>query len=76
MYNKRDRQQSVKKKIHIILEYIWRLPSLSELTPMIFNMRLTHLGSEASISLFTSNEGDQLPGLPKSRSIKINPSYP
>ena len=26
----------------------WRPPSLSELTPMIFNMRLTHLGSEAS----------------------------
>ena len=29
--------------------YIWRLPSLSELTHMIFNMGLTHLGSEASI---------------------------
>ena len=27
---------------------IWRLPSLSELTPMIFNMGLTDLGSEAS----------------------------
>ena len=26
-------------------------PSLSELTPMIFNTRLTHLGSEASICL-------------------------
>ena len=24
---------------------IWRPPSLSELTPMIFNMGLTHLGS-------------------------------
>ena len=27
----------------------WRPPSLSELTPMIFNAGLTHLGSEASI---------------------------
>ena len=26
----------------------WRLPSLSELTPIIFNMELTHLGSEDS----------------------------
>ena len=26
----------------------WRFPSLSELTPMVFNMGLTHLGSEAS----------------------------
>ena len=26
----------------------WRPPSLSELTPMIFNTGLTHLGSEAS----------------------------
>ena len=26
----------------------WRAPSLSELTPMILNMGLTHLGSEAS----------------------------
>ena len=29
---------------------IWRPSSLSELTPIIFNMGLTHLGSEASIS--------------------------
>ena len=28
---------------------IWRPPSLSELTPMLFNMGLTHLGSETSI---------------------------
>ena len=27
---------------------IWRPSSLSELTPMIFNMGLTHLGSKAS----------------------------
>ena len=27
--------------------YKWRLPSLSELTPMIFEMGLTHLGPEA-----------------------------
>ena len=26
----------------------WRYPSLSELTPMVFNMELTHLGSDAS----------------------------
>ena len=29
---------------------IWRPPSLSELTPIILNMELTHLGSVASIS--------------------------
>ena len=29
-------------------KYIWRYPSLSELTPMIFNTWLTHLGLEAS----------------------------
>ena len=28
---------------------IWRPPSLSELTPMVYNTGLTHLGSEASI---------------------------
>ena len=28
----------------------WRPLSLSELTPIIFNMMLTHLGLEASIS--------------------------
>ena len=31
--------------------YIWRPPSLSELSPMIFSMGLTHLGSEATIYL-------------------------
>ena len=30
---------------------IWRPHSLSELTPMIFNRSLTHLGSETFISL-------------------------
>ena len=29
--------------------YIWRPRSLSELTPIIFNMELTHLGSVATI---------------------------
>ena len=29
----------------------WRPPSLSELTPMLFNTGLTHLGSEASNSI-------------------------
>ena len=35
----------------------WRHPSLSELPPMVFNMGLTHLGSEASnfASTFFSN---------------------
>ena len=36
---------------HIFLEFlveIWRPPSLSELTSIIFNMELIHLGSEAS----------------------------
>ena len=28
---------------------IWRPPSLSELNPIIFNIELTHLGSEVSI---------------------------
>ena len=30
------------------LSYKWRSPSLSGLTPIVFNMGLTHLGSEAS----------------------------
>ena len=29
--------------------YTWRPSSLSKLTPIIFNMELTHLGLEASI---------------------------
>ena len=29
--------------------YIWRPSRLSELTPMVFNTGLTHLGLEASI---------------------------
>ena len=32
-----------------IIKYIRRLPSLSELTQIILNMELTHLGSEALI---------------------------
>ena len=32
-----------------IVDNIWRSPSLSELTPMVFNMGLTHLGLEAFI---------------------------
>ena len=31
--------------------YIWRPPSLSELTPIISNMELTHLGLDASINI-------------------------
>ena len=31
-----------------LLCFIWRPPSLSESTPMISNIGLTHLGSEAS----------------------------
>ena len=43
-------------KIHILMKcFIWRPPSLSELTPMIFNTGLTHLGLEASISCIGMN---------------------
>ena len=31
-----------------VIYIIWRPPSLSGLTPMIFNMGLTHLASEGS----------------------------
>ena len=34
--------------LHLLFD-IWSPPRLSELTPMIFNIRLTHLSSEASI---------------------------
>ena len=34
---------------------IWRPPSQSELTPMIFNIGLTHSGSEASICSIVSS---------------------
>ena len=40
---------NVKTRLHI-----WRLPSLSELIPMLFNTELTHFGSEASIPIFQS----------------------
>ena len=33
----------------LLYKYIWRPPSLRELTLMIFNTELTHIGSEASI---------------------------
>ena len=33
----------------VIQQHIWEPPSLSVLTTMIFNMGLTHLGSEAFI---------------------------
>ena len=33
---------------HFKHDYKWRPPGLSELTPMIFNIGLTHFGSEAS----------------------------
>ena len=44
--------------IDVNLTIKWRPPSLSELTPMVFNMGLTHFGSEASKSLnrFTSRK--------------------
>ena len=49
---------SIKYLHHLIkliekLSYTWRPPNLSELTPIIFNTELTHLGSESSISLTT-----------------------
>ena len=37
------------------IKCIWRPPSLSELTPMIFSIGLTHLGSEASIYTISFN---------------------
>ena len=41
-------------KVNHVLANNWRPPSLSELTPMIFVMGLTHLGSEASNSFQTN----------------------
>ena len=35
----------------ILNENIWRPPSLSGLTPIIFDMELTHLGLEITIKL-------------------------
>ena len=32
---------------------VWRSPRLSEFTPTVFNMQLTHLGSEATIDEHT-----------------------
>ena len=47
---------------------IWRHPSLSELISMVFDMRLTHLDSETSFSVFdilriyfTNNLTTQIP---------------
>ena len=34
---------------------IWTPPRLNELTPIIFDMELTHLGSETSITFSTLN---------------------
>ena len=38
----------------------WRLTSLSELDPLIFDMELTHLGSEASIYNWNGRSYEQL----------------
>ena len=38
-------------KINIPVRYNWRFPSLSELTQIVFNMELTHLGLETPNSL-------------------------
>ena len=35
--------------LNTFVKYIWRPPSLSKLTPMIFESGLTHIGSDASI---------------------------
>ena len=40
--------------VRLLYRRIWRPLSLSELVPMIFNMGLPHLGSEASDYLFFS----------------------
>ena len=37
-----------RKSVSEMTHFIWRSPSLSELTPMILNMGLTHLGLEGS----------------------------
>ena len=44
---KRTLNNIIYKYMHVF--YIWRPPSLSELTPMLFNTGLTNLGLEASI---------------------------
>ena len=36
--------------------YIWRPPSPSESTPMLFNTELTHLGPEASIYIILNKK--------------------
>ena len=36
-------------------KYIWKPPGQSELTPTIFNMELTHLGSEVSKYIIPTN---------------------
>ena len=38
-----------------LIGYIWTPPSLSELSSMIYDMELTHLGSEAFISYCITN---------------------
>ena len=50
MFNKRIIQIRIDQKIKNIL-CNWRPPSLSELTPMMFDEELTHLSSEASKNL-------------------------
>ena len=44
-----DYSSSLINLIDLRFNINWRLPSLSELTPMMFNMGLPHLGSDASI---------------------------
>ena len=46
--------QNVHKKRNIanLMNKNWRPPSLSELTPMMFNTELTYLGSKPPYSLF------------------------
>ena len=44
--------------VFILYKYIWRPPSLSELTPMIFNMVLTHLGLETFIYNLTTQHNE------------------
>ena len=39
---------TMNKKCKKLLRLIWKSPILSELTPIVFNTGLTHLGSEAS----------------------------
>ena len=49
----------------------WRPPSLSELTPMISNMRLTHLGSETLIKILLQTNNHSINSRCQIRVLKL-----